>query len=498
MIKKYSLLSLFFVAFGFSQEAIDGLNYSLDEFGGTARFKAMSGAFGALGGDLSAINANPAGSAVFNNNQFGATLSTYNNRNKNKYYQQTNSTNETFSDLSQAGAVFVFKKPDAVVKKLSFALNFENNPTFRNSHLTQGVNPNQSLASYFLHYANGGRLSTYEQSSAINISRYDDLQGWLGYGGYLINPIDANDPNNTTYSSNVVENNLNHTHIFDNNGQNGRFTFNFASQINDRLYLGANINLQYTEQNRLQTFIESHNNTTTPNQNFRSTVFENALFSQTSGVSLQIGGIFKLTPDFRAGLTYESPTWMTIEEKLNQTIDSRYVDHTNNNSLERSFRDTGEIILPDYRMQTPGKITASLAYLFSDKGLLSVDYGYKDFSDMCFSDSEYDYQDLNNYIDQTYTIAHDVTVGGEYKIKKLSLRGGYRWQSTPFKNSSIMGDLSSYSGGLGYSFGSTKVDLSASTALRTSQNKFFESANINAYSLSHRLNNFTLTVLFEL
>ena len=42
------------------------INYSTSDLNGTARFKSMSGAFGALGGDLSAITINPAGSAIFN------------------------------------------------------------------------------------------------------------------------------------------------------------------------------------------------------------------------------------------------------------------------------------------------------------------------------------------------------------------------------------------------------------------------------------------------
>jgi len=492
------MLSLFFVAFGFSQDAIDGLNYSLDDFGGTARFKAMSGAFGALGGDLSAINVNPAGSAVFINNQFGVTLSTYTNRNNNKYFGESRSTTETFSDLNQAGAVFVFKNPDAVMKKFSIALNFENNPTFRNNHLTQGVNPNQSLASYFLNFANGGRLSTYTQPSASNITRFDDLQGWLGYGGFMINPVNANDPNNTAYVSNVVENNLNHSNVISNSGQNGKFTFNFASQIKDRLFIGANINLHYSEQNRLQTFRESHDNLTNPNQNLRSTVFNYDLFSQSNGFSLQIGSIYKVTPDLRAGLSYESPTWMNVQEILNQSISSRYVDHTNGNSLESSSRNTGDVILPEYSIQTPGRIGASLAYLFSDKGILSFDYGYKDFSQMRFSGSNTDYTVLNNSIKNIFTVSHDVRVGGEYKYKKLSVRGGYRWQSSPYENTAIMGDLTSYSGGLGYNFGNTKVDFAVATMSRTSQNKFFQADSINAYSLSNRLNTYALTVLFEL
>jgi hypothetical protein len=61
-----------------------------------------------------------------------------------------------------------------------------------------------------------------------------------------------------------------------------------------------------------------------------------------------------------------------------------------------------------------------------------------------------------------------------------------------------MGDLTSYSGGLGYNFGNTKVDFAVATMSRTSQNKFFQADSINAYSLSNRLNTYALTVLFEL
>ena len=52
-----------------SQELSDALLYSQDNLNGTARFRAMGGAFGALGGDLSSLNVNPAGSAIFVNNQ---------------------------------------------------------------------------------------------------------------------------------------------------------------------------------------------------------------------------------------------------------------------------------------------------------------------------------------------------------------------------------------------------------------------------------------------
>ena len=49
---------------------LDALQYSQDGLFGNARFTAMSGAFGALGGDFSSIVSNPAGVAVFTKNEF--------------------------------------------------------------------------------------------------------------------------------------------------------------------------------------------------------------------------------------------------------------------------------------------------------------------------------------------------------------------------------------------------------------------------------------------
>ena len=70
-MRKYLFIILTGLAFNTaqSQEVASGLRFSQDNVTGTARFRAMSGAFGALGGDLSSLNVNPAGSAVFVNNQ---------------------------------------------------------------------------------------------------------------------------------------------------------------------------------------------------------------------------------------------------------------------------------------------------------------------------------------------------------------------------------------------------------------------------------------------
>src|SRR6056300_376434 len=78
-----------------AQNINDVLRYSLEETQGTARYQAMSGAFGALGGELSALGINPAGSAVFNNGLLTFTGSVYDRKNRALY-------NGTYSETSRS------------------------------------------------------------------------------------------------------------------------------------------------------------------------------------------------------------------------------------------------------------------------------------------------------------------------------------------------------------------------------------------------------------
>ena len=145
-----------------SQDISDALRYAVPNLNGTARYNAMSGAFGALGGDLSALNSNPAGAAIFNNSQFTITLNNRNLTNKSNYFGSTASRSDSSFDLNQAGGVFVFENQNLKSdwKKISVGINYENTNNFDNSLYSAGTNPTHSVDSYFLYFANtdGGTL----------------------------------------------------------------------------------------------------------------------------------------------------------------------------------------------------------------------------------------------------------------------------------------------------------------------------------------------------
>jgi hypothetical protein len=48
------------------------------------------------------------------------------------------------------------------------------------------------------------------------------------------------------------------------------------------------------------------------------------------------------------------------------------------------------------------------------------------------------------------TLQNTGELRAEYKIERLSLRGGYRYEQSPYQDKTTIGDLTGYSGGLGY------------------------------------------------
>ena len=81
MIKKLILNVCFVLCFNLiiAQTLNDAITYNLADLTGSARFSGMSGALGALGGDLSAITINPASSSVFLFNQISFSSISYEN-----------------------------------------------------------------------------------------------------------------------------------------------------------------------------------------------------------------------------------------------------------------------------------------------------------------------------------------------------------------------------------------------------------------------------------
>lgn len=511
------------VSASYSQEVSDALRYAQDNLTGTARFRAMSGALGAVGGDLSSLSVNPAGSAIFNTNQVGVSFSNQNIKNNSNYFGTQTSDKENSFILNQAGGVFVFKdrNPNNGWNKIAIGATYENTNNFNNNIFSAGTNPTNSIDGYFLDYANYGNGgapvphefvnlnnnetltdlyrylgSNFPNGQYPNLSGFSAQQALLGYQTYLINIDDTNNPNSSYFSNNAPDgkNYYQENEVYT-RGYNSKVSFNIATSYKDRLYLGANLNVHVTDYRRTSSFYEENKNPLQSYETISNVRFNNELYTYGNGFSFQLGAIGKVTEAFRLGIAYESNTWYELYDEISQSLFT--TTETTAESFSNNANPNTVNVYDSYTLQTPDKWTFSAAYVFGKSGLLSIDYALKNYGNSKFKPTS-DFRGINNEINNNLTSTGELRIGGEYKIKQLSLRGGYRFEGSPYKNGTTVGDLTSYSGGLGYNFGSTKVDLAYSYLERKSNQGFFATGFTDGANVNSKLNNVTLTLLFEL
>lgn len=487
-----------------AQNVEDALRFARTNPVGTARFNAMGGAFGALGGDFSSLNINPAGSAVFINGQAAVTLSNLNLRNKSNYFDTKTTENTSSFDMNQAGAVWIFEdyNPKNDWKKIAVALNYENQNNFDNATFSSGRNQNNSVSKYFTSYANqngGIRLQVLKDRFYDELN-FEDQQAYLGYQGYIINPVDANNPNNVAYIANTAPGGVfDQQHSQIQTGYNGKLMFNLATQYKDFLFLGVNLNSHFADFRSNSSFFENY---ASASAGIKSIKFDNEIYTYGSGFSFQLGAIIKAKNGLRFGLSYESPTWFRMNDELTQNVVTTGFGFGNppNPNLSTAQPDSNVIkVYKSYSLRTPSKYGASLAYVFAKKGILSFDYGLKDYSNIKIG-LQNDSRNLsvNQQLANNLKSTSDFRIGAEYKIKQVSIRGGFRYEESPFKDKVTLGDLQTYSTGLGYNFGDTKIDVSYSFARRNQQLSFFSQGFTDFANINVRNNTIALTLLFEM
>jgi len=480
-----------------AQTVADAVRYSSQNITGTARYRGAGGAFGALGGDVSAINSNPAGSAIFNNSTVALTLSSGAYDNQTYYNDGITANKNSDIDLNQFGGVFV-SQGVGKIRKFTFGFNYDRTYDFDNAFIASGTSSN-SIADYFLGNAQGTPLDLLElQSGETNADLYQFLgenesfgtqQAFLGYQGYLIDPA-STDLDNTDYLSAQNGNSFNQEYQYTTAGNNSKFTFNAAGQFSENLYLGLNLNAHTFNFTRNTILFEDNDGTDNAVNSLR---FDNDYRAFGSGVSAQLGGIYHISSSLRVGATYDTPTYFTISEETEQ-----YLATSGTN---------GEVILnpniiniyEDYNLRTPGKATGSIAYIFGSSGFLSFDYSYQDYSSIKYSpDNDSFFQQMNTQINNQLKAASSYKIGGEFLAEEWSFRGGYRFIESPYKNEETLGDTTGYSLGIGYTFGNARIDIAYDWAKQEQNPALYDGAFTNTAFIDNINTNILATVTFQL
>lgn len=454
---------------------------------------------GALGGDFSAVNVNPAGGAVFLNSSLVLSTSLLDIENKSNYFNNRENSFANDVTLNQIGGVFVINNSneESSFKKFTIGINYDTTKNFENELFIAGTG-NNSIGNFFLEQAQGISLNQLQSSS---YSRLGETLGdfaqnaFLGYQAFLFDPVEPNNPSNTSYVSNIADGSFNQKYAYLSQGYNSKFTINLATQITDNYFFGININTHTINFDQSSFLLETNNN---EGSLVNRVGFENNLSVNGSGISAQIGAIAKVAKNFRLGLSLDTPTLYQISEETTQSLESR---HLVNGQIVNEFINPNVInVYEDYNLTTPAKFTGSAAYIFNQKGLISLDYSYKDYSAVEFSrvDNSFSagFEDLNQAINNTLKGASSFNAGAEYRINQLSLRGGFHYEESPYQNTEIVGDLTGFSAGAGYNFGRYTADLAYSRSEQERNQQLYSVGLTDSAKINSIYSNFVLSLGF--
>lgn len=262
MIKKTLAALSIGAAFFASAQDVSTVKNAVEVYGatfpGTAKFNAMAGAAGALGGDISSVNVNPAGVGVAITSDLSGTLNFANSKNTSTLFGTAHDYTTHNTDLGQLGGIAVFD--------------------VRGRNGWQFVNLG-------LNYANTSVEDYVESRGTSNISF----------------PV----------ATDALKFNR---HAYDRTGDVTKTTISLGGNYQNRLYLGAALNFHganISQSDTAELTFASNNAADSFSKQYTP-------YGETgTGFSASVGVIGKVNNQFRLGAAVETPTWWNIDREYN-------------------------------------------------------------------------------------------------------------------------------------------------------------------------------------
>ena len=443
MIKRILVIALAISTTLNAQNEVDALRYSTQDNLGTARYSAMGGAFGSLGGEFSALSLNPAGIGMYQFSEFTFTPS-FNINSTKSYYNGTNTADyNTGLDIGNLGLVFTIPKGDTDWKRINIAIGWNQLTSYDRNIIIEGHNNTSSLADNILEYAQGNtidNLNSFHGSPAfwsdlIDLENNDTINGWY-----------AND--NGSYISHVSSksNKMQAKHMQTSGGEN-EFVFSAGGSYNEQLYIGASIGFPS---------INYYENTIYSEHSFEDTInglngfdYQEELTTYGNGMNLKVGAIFRVNESFKIGASVHSPTYYNIEETYSTLITTHF--------NEVSYTEDSPVNYFEYKLQTPWKANLSASTILNKNILINGDYEIIDYSSVRMHSDSYRFTDENEIISNLYQKTENIKIGAEMNIKPFILRAGYAKLGSAFANKDFSRE--NYSYGLGINNGGYYFDI---------------------------------------
>ncbi len=445
-----------------AQNMYDAINFSRNEYFGSARSSALGNAVTAIGGDLGTININPAGSAVANYGQFAITLGSSTSAVNAGFsvfgdgvFDNENSSSRTNIVMPNIGMSMVMNTGRREgLKAVTFSVVSNQTAQYNSFMNVYGKNSYTSKAGELAAAAGGvypDILGDYKSFQNSNVA-WDILTAYQGgliseYGNNLdyvgVTQGIKTRPDGSNYT--YVMGDLNQMAVTNKYGTKDDLVLNLGLNFSDKFFLGFNLGMPTSTYRYSEVFYESALNPeqfvitfnsadgSTYDANFSRASYGYQYVADIDGAYAKIGAIYA-DKGLRLGAAIQTPTMYNITERWMYSAAVAYTDNRYNASQESP---QGEYT---YTLRSPYLFNVGAAYTFGNHGFVSVDYEMTDYSVMRFREINYDYtsqdyfQDINEANMYFAGKSHNLRVGAELRVlPQLSLRAGVSALTTPEK-----------------------------------------------------------------
>lgn len=412
-----------------AQNEIDALRYSQISFGGTARYNAMGGAFGAVGADISTLASNPAGIGFFRRSELTFTPNFYGRTTTSTYNGQGAEDSRFGLQFQNFGLVFAGKPDNATEdgwQNIGLGIGYNRQQNFNSNQLMTGKNV-------------GSMLDAWRESAAgFSIDELDGFNEGLAFQTWLMDTINGG----TTYSDTIPDGlELLQRRSTETRGGMGEWDFTLGGNYANKVYVGATLGIPQIRYEEYNAYSETAVNDTAAN--FKYFEHNTSLETRGSGINFKFGLIYRPVDWLRVGAAFHSPTML----RLSDTYSADMVAKLGNDN--HSYASPAGSY--NYRIVTPMRAMGSVAFIIGKQGIISADYEFVDYSDARLRSSPQVFFDQNDAIRQKYTSAGNLRIGGEYRLQPFSFRAGFGMYGNPYATGITNEDIrTSISGGVGY------------------------------------------------
>jgi hypothetical protein len=439
-----------------AQTSTDALRYSRIDIGGTARYMALSGAFGALGADFTSTSTNPAGLGLYKSSEFINTPAVHIGNVESNYNGTLASDTRANFYLGNIGIVMTSKSKSNPNKSgwrnVTFATGLNRLADFNHRYQMTGNNATNSLLDVYINEADG--VNFHQIESDPNGSYAFDLN--LAWWDWLMDLVPGDKDSSHYYSQVAPDMNKTQTKSIDSWGSMNEYVFSFGANYNDRLYLGMTLGIPYIRYYERSVYTES--NIESSNVNYFSR-FED-LETHGSGVNFKFGFLYRPTDWLRFGGAFHTPSWFgNMRDYWQVSMAADHFTSPDPNSTQTYYVENSPSGNYNYSLQTPYRILGNLAFIIGNIGVVSADYEFADYGSSHFNAADYIINNENNAIQNKYTGSHTIRVGTEWRYKIFSIRAGGKYFTSPYQNNINDGSRYGFSGGIGFKEGWFFLDL---------------------------------------